>query len=462
VTDPEEWDASTRQVDPPASTGRAPAAEQQPAEPQPVDAPPPGQTEAVAGPVQPGQPEAVAAPVPPGEPEALAALAQSPDSMGSPPLSAIDRFSEPSGTVSFGFNLQKIPEHGEDSDPILLVSENAAVVGVFDGMGGAGGTVYQTPDGPFSGAYLASRIARDVVESSLRQVLNGPALNGPVLDGPALDGPVLDAPAPAAPTLNAPTMADEMQRAIKNALQARLVELRVPPSGLRSRLLRALPSTMAVAVLVRAASEDPTWTCHLFWAGDSRVYAFDPGSGAHQLTIDDLRNGGDAMANLREDSVVSNALSADTEFSVRTRTVQLTEPFLLTAVTDGCFGYVGSPMHFEDLVISTMRDAADQGEWSAALQQRISAVTGDDAAAALVAYGADVDTFSQLFAARAAAVQERWVVPLDALAAEEERLEQALGLVRDEQVAARSSLWAAYEPDYARYLDEASAEQERT
>lgn len=449
MTDPEEWDASTRQVDPPASNGRAPAGEQQPAEPQPpadshpVDAPPP---------VQPGQPEAVAAPVPPGEPEALAALAQSPDSMGSPPLSAIDRFSEPSGTVSFGFNLQKIPEHGEDSDPILLVSENASVVGVFDGMGGAGGTVYQTPDGPFSGAYLASRIARDVVESSLRQVLNGPAL----------DGPVLDAPAPDAPTLNAPTMADEMQRAIKNALQARLVELRVPPSGLRSRLLRALPSTMAVAVLVRAASEDPTWTCHLFWAGDSRVYAFDPGSGAHQLTIDDLRNGGDAMANLREDSVVSNALSADTEFSVRTRTVQLTEPFLLTAVTDGCFGYVGSPMHFEDLVISTMRDAADQGEWSAALQQRISTVTGDDAAAALVAYGADVDTFSQLFAARAAAVQERWVVPLDALAAEEERLEQALGLVRDEQVAARSSLWAAYEPDYARYLDEASAEQERT
>ena len=428
MTDPEEWDASTRQVDPPASTGRAQVGEQQPADSRLVDAPPPG------------------------EPEALAALAQSPDSMGSPPLSAIDRFSEPTGTVSFGFNLQKIPEHGEDSDPILLVSENAAVVGVFDGMGGAGGTVYQTPDGPFSGAYLASRIARDVVESSLRQVLNGPALNGPVLDAPAQDAPVL----------NAPMMADEMQRAIKIALQTGLVELRVPPSRLRSRLLRALPSTMAVAVLVRAASEDPTWTCHLFWAGDSRVYAFDPGSGAHQLTIDDLRNGGDAMANLREDSVVSNALSADTEFSVRTRTVQLTEPFLLTAVTDGCFGYVGSPMHFEDLVISTMRDAADQGEWSAALQQRISAVTGDDAAAALVAYGADVDTFSQLFAARAAAVQERWVVPLDALAAEEERLEQALGLVRDEQVAARSSLWAAYEPDYARYLDEASAEQERT
>jgi len=433
VTDPEEWDASTRQVDPPASTGRAQVGEQQPADSRLVDAPPPG------------------------EPEALAALAQSPDSMGSPPLSAIDRFSEPTGTVSFGFNLQKIPEHGEDSDPILLVSENAAVVGVFDGMGGAGGTVYQTPDGPFSGAYLASRIARDVVESSLRQVLNGPALNGP-----ALNGPVLDAPAQDAPVLNAPMMADEMQRAIKIALQAGLVELRVPPSRLRSRLLRALPSTMAVAVLVRAASEDPTWTCHLFWAGDSRVYAFDPETGAHQLTIDDLRNGGDAMANLREDSVVSNALSADTEFSVRTRTVKLTEPFLLTAVTDGCFGYVGSPMHFEDLVISTMRDAADQGGWSAALQQRISAVTGDDAAAALVAYGADVDTFSQLFAARAAAVQEGWVVPLDALAAEEERLEQALGLVRDEQVAARSSLWAAYEPDYARYLDEASAEQERT
>ena len=58
-------------------------------------------------------------------------------------------------TVSFGFNLGKIPDHGEDSDPIVREGPDLALLAVFDGMGGAGGTVYETEDGPRSGAYLA-------------------------------------------------------------------------------------------------------------------------------------------------------------------------------------------------------------------------------------------------------------------------------------------------------------------
>ena len=67
----------------------------------------------------------------------------------------------PVPTVSFGFNLGKIAGHGEDSDPILRDGPDLGLLAVFDGMGGAGGTVYETEDGPHSGAYLASRIARD-------------------------------------------------------------------------------------------------------------------------------------------------------------------------------------------------------------------------------------------------------------------------------------------------------------
>ena len=69
-----------------------------------------------------------------------------------------------SGRVVLAFNLAKIPDHGEDSDPIVRDGRDLGLVGVFDGMGGAGGTVYETADGPRTGAYLASRVARDVVE----------------------------------------------------------------------------------------------------------------------------------------------------------------------------------------------------------------------------------------------------------------------------------------------------------
>ena len=50
--------------------------------------------------------------------------------------------------LSFGFNLAKIAGQGEDSDPIVRDGRELGLVAVFDGMGGAGGTVYETPDGP--------------------------------------------------------------------------------------------------------------------------------------------------------------------------------------------------------------------------------------------------------------------------------------------------------------------------
>src|SRR4029453_376871 len=77
----------------------------------------------------------------------------------------------PRPSVSCGFNLGKIAGKGEDSDPILRQGPELGLVGVFDGMGGAGGTVYETPDGPRTGAYLASRIARDVVERRMLDLL---------------------------------------------------------------------------------------------------------------------------------------------------------------------------------------------------------------------------------------------------------------------------------------------------
>ena len=134
-------------------------------------------------------------------------------------------------------------------------------------MGGAGGTVYETPDGPRTGAYLASRVARDVVEPRMLRLLD-PEWN---LDGPGRG------PRPAASG-----QAGAGRDARRSSTR--------PASGLRSRLLRALPTTMAMMALQRRDSEGDRWTGHLLWSGDSRVYVFDPGPGAHQLTTDDIRD----------------------------------------------------------------------------------------------------------------------------------------------------------------------------
>ena len=339
-------------------------------------------------------------------------------------------------TISFAFNLGKIPDQGEDSDPILRDGPDLGLLGVFDGMGGAGGTVYETPEGRRTGAYLASRIARDVVEQRMLDLLE-PDWH-----------------------LNGKAAARNLQHSVQQALKQRLQELNPAPSGLRSRLIRALPTTMAVVALQRTQPGGPTWAGHVFWAGDSRAYVFES-RGASQLSTDDLRDPGDALANLRRDSVVSNALSADTEFHINYRRVELRSPFLVVCATDGCFGYVRTPMHFEYLVLSHLLEARSTEAWSSALQAEIAAVTGDDAAMSTLGVGADLKEFQKLFSPRVGELASDFIEPLDELSDAVTRAEQQLRALQSRQLNEMTEKWNRYKSDYERYLrPEAQMEDE--
>jgi serine/threonine protein phosphatase PrpC len=330
-------------------------------------------------------------------------------------------------TISFAFNLGKIPDQGEDSDPILRDGPDLGLLGVFDGMGGAGGTVYETPEGRRTGAYLASRVARDVVEQQMLDLLE-PDWH-----------------------LNGKAAARNLQHSVQQALKQRLQELNPAPSGLRSRLIRALPTTMALVALQRTQPGGPTWAGHVFWAGDSRAYVFEP-RGASQLSTDDLRDPGDALANLRRDSVVSNALSADTEFHINYRRVELRSPFLVVCATDGCFGYLRTPMHFEYLVLRHLLEARNTEAWSSTLQDEISAVTGDDAAMSTLGIGADLKEFQKLFAPRVAELASNFIEPLDELSDAITRAEHELRALQSRQLDEMTERWGRYKAEYERYL----------
>ncbi|MFL6043740.1 MAG: PP2C family protein-serine/threonine phosphatase [Propionibacteriaceae bacterium] len=333
----------------------------------------------------------------------------------------------PGPTISFAFNVGKIPDQGEDSDPILRDGPDLGLLGVFDGMGGAGGTVYETPEGRRTGAYLASRIARDVVERKMLDLLE-PDWH-----------------------LNGEAAASDLRHAVRQALKDRLQELNPAPSSLRSRLIRALPTTMALIALQRTQPGSPVWAGHIFWAGDSRAYVFES-SGARQLTTDDLRDPGDALANLRRDSVVSNAMSADTEFHINYRRVELRAPFLAVCATDGCFGYLPTPMHFEHLVLGCLLEARNTAAWSSAVQEKIAAVTGDDAAMSTLGVGADFKVFQKLFAPRVAELASEFIEPLDEVSDAVTRLEHELEGLRSRKLNEMTEKWNRYKSAYERYL----------
>jgi serine/threonine protein phosphatase PrpC len=332
--------------------------------------------------------------------------------------------------VSFKFCTAKVAGEGEDADPILRVGPDLGLLGVFDGMGGAGGRVYETPDGRHTGAYIAARFARNVVERLMLELIK-PEWN---LDGPAT--------------------AAELQRVLASSLAARLAELKAPETTLRSKLVKALPTTMTLAVLQRTDPVASRYACHLFWAGDSRAYVVDPEAGLHQLSSDDLRSGGDAMRNLTDDSVMSNCISADTEFHINHRQVELQAPFLLVCATDGCFAYVRSPMHFEQLLLSTLQAARDATGWQRALQSAVTAITGDDAALALLGLGANLGGFRKLLQDRTAEIQRRYINPLEELDGQVRQAEQELADLRARRAELGDELWGAYKHDYERYLAE--------
>jgi hypothetical protein len=158
------------------------------------------------------------------------------------------------------------------------------------------------------------------------------------------------------------------------------------------------------------------------------------------------------MRNLTDDSAMSNAISADTEFHVNHRQVELQAPFLLLCATDGCFAYVRSPMHFEQLLLSTLQAARDVTGWRQALEAAVTAITGDDAALALLGLGSDLAGFKQRFKDRTAELERRYIAPLDDLDGQVQRAEQELAELRTRRAALGDELWGVYKPGYERHL----------
>lgn len=136
---------------------------------------------------------------------------------------------------------------------------------------------------------------------------------------------------------------------------------------------KAFPTTAAI-ITGQISKNKVNTTC--YWEGDSRCYMLDA-DGLHQLTADDL-DGQDAMSNLSNDGVMTNVINASTSFEVHNKKISFNSPCILLTATDGCFGYLNSPMEFEYLLTDSLIKAKNLYAWKVALNERMYEVTGDD------------------------------------------------------------------------------------
>jgi hypothetical protein len=112
-------------------------------------------------------------------------------------------------------------------------------------------------------------------------------------------------------------------------------------------------------------------------------------SGLQQISQDNLTQDLDAFENLLQDAPISNCINAEGDFQLFSKKSIFNEPIVLIAATDGCFGYLPTPLHFEYYLLATLHhlQICTLEMWQQALLWAFEANAGDDISLALVTLG---------------------------------------------------------------------------
>ena len=234
---------------------------------------------------------------------------------------------------------------GEDSF-YCVKSKNSALISVFDGCGGLGARKYDTFQG-HTGAYMASRI---ISGATCEWYHNNYTKEWK----------------------DAPRLIASLDQYIRKAYGI-CEKYTEDARKIKGSMVRKFPTTMAMAY---AQLEQEKLMVHILWAGDSRIYLLDD-SGLSQLSKDDTEVE-DALENLISDGAMTNVLSADGRYKINSKTIYLTKPAIILAATDGCFGYIPSPMEFEYLLLNSLIHTATPEILKKELYKQFSQYAGDD------------------------------------------------------------------------------------
>ena len=298
---------------------------------------------------------------------------------------------------------EKIEDNGEDSF-CYCVHEDSLMLGVFDGCGGSGAKRYTNYSNK-TGAYIGARAAAGALQTWF-------------------ESSSMDA--------SAQNNADEIHQSIQNTLC--FCKEKSGSQGetkLRGSIAKEFPTTAAVAYCV---PESDAIRIDCYWAGDSRVYILDE-DGLAQITRDDL-DGLDAFENISGDGVLTNVCSATRPFVIHGVRLTMRKPFLIFAASDGCFGYIPTPMEFEAYVLNLLLQSKSMTEFEKNIYAGLAKIAGDDYSLVGAAFG--FGTYLNLQASmrgRFRQVMQQYIHYLQDATSEEMR-----------------KLWERYRSDYERFL----------
>lgn len=300
---------------------------------------------------------------------------------------------------------EMISDHGEDSFCCAL-REETALIGVFDGCGGLGATTYPRLKN-HTGAYLASRTVSGAIynwfDNCDKKQENDEEFVAVIKD-----------------------YITQYYEKISNYIDTN--------SKIRGSMVRDLPTTLAIGYLEK---KNDNILLHVIWCGDSRIYLLDQ-RGLAQLTRDDVQSK-NALSNLSDDGALTNVISMDGKYMLHHNVMTINAPTLIFAATDGCFGYVPSPMNFEYLILESICMSSCVNEFESILKKKLAEITGDDFSFNLISLGyKNYNDLKHQVKVRFNYIKKKYILPLNKGKNNKDLIQK---------------LWKLYQVDYERYLE---------
>jgi len=142
------------------------------------------------------------------------------------------------------------------------------------------------------------------------------------------------------------------------------------------------------------------------------------------------------MENLSADGALTNVVSLSGPFVIHSKEIDISCPCILFAATDGCFGYLSSPMEFENMLLNTLLSSESIEDWENKIAVFLNGVSGDDFSLCglIIGYGS-FNTLKMNFAEREKKLCAEYIDDIATKSLEEKR-----------------HLWKKYSSTYSRYL----------
>lgn len=289
-----------------------------------------------------------------------------------------------SNELFFSIYLEKIEKKGEDAQPLISIDNSNILLGVFDGLGGAGSIQKYRIDEDQeykSGAYVASRVTHKMVEwffsyYNLHSLIE---LQITKKEFNFFTAFPLKKEKPSSEIIKKTIEAflSHLKKMLLEELNYKedMYADKEKVSKLKSKSVNLLPTTMSLLYSTNIENKKIIFS---FWAGDSRSYKLDS-NGLMQLTCDDIDEIDGSLDSINSNSPMNNYINISKKFHINYDFfIEDESKKILISSTDGAFGVFDTPILFESAILNTLQKSNNIKMWKSKLEFMLKSRQNDD------------------------------------------------------------------------------------